>query len=325
MTEDQESGINHWLRLPDEMALHIFRLLPPELLKTVALVNKEFRILSNSLWTGITLDFEDKHTIESCRDLVQRCTKLASLKISNKYYNWNVRALNIMTVVIIAERSLKNLEVDKSIRMWTPAAMSKIGQLKNLRSLTLMVSLENNKSNMYVEANMLKELANLDNLELLNLKITKNQVAIFPLEGVAATMKAVFEKLNKLKEVKLSLPCCDDEGLVDALAKSNPDLTVLHLSMDYHSLSDQTIELLANSCPGLEDFRYRCDRRDGVNRALTDGGIERMVGSAKNLKHLRLFICQAPRVTKDLARRLELQYPYLRNVILFTYHFWLSL
>ena len=42
-----------------------------------------------------------------------------------------------MTVVIRAERSLKNLEVDKSIRMWTPAAMTKIGQLKNLRSLTL--------------------------------------------------------------------------------------------------------------------------------------------------------------------------------------------
>ena len=147
------------------------------------------------------------------------------------------------------------------------------------------------------------------------------------LEGVAATvMKNVFEKLKKLKKVEFSFPCCDDEGLVDALARNNPDLTVLCLKMNYHSLSDQTIELLANSCPGLEKFGYRCDHLIGVNRALTDDGIERMVCSAKNLKLLRLYICQAPRVTKDrvLARRLELHYPHLRNVIIFIDHFGIS-
>ena len=170
---------------------------------------------------------------------------------------------------------------------------------------------------------MLKELANLNNLEVLDLEITKDSkfgVGVSsPLEGAAAAvMKSVFEKLKKLKKVELSLPCCDDKGLVDALARNNPDLTVLCLNMDYHSLSDQTIELLANSCPGLEEFRYRCGHLIGVNRTLTDGGIERMVGSAKNLKFLCLYICQTPRVTKDLARRLELQYPYLRNLILFT-------
>ena len=85
MTEDQESGINHWLRLPDEMTLHIFSLLPKELLKTVALVNKKFRHLSNGLWTGLTLDYEDiKHNTESCKDFVQRCKKMKAKSLIKK-------------------------------------------------------------------------------------------------------------------------------------------------------------------------------------------------------------------------------------------------
>ena len=184
MTEDQESGINHWLRLPDEMTLHIFSLLPKELLKTVALVNKKFRHLSNGLWTGLTLDYEDiKHNTERCKDLIQRCKKLASLQISNKFYKWNILYLNIMTVVIRGERTLKNLQVDNTINVWTPAAMAKIGQLKNLSSLTLTICTEPNKFNKYVGANMLKELANLVNLEVLNLKITKIRLPSSPLKG----------------------------------------------------------------------------------------------------------------------------------------------
>ena len=36
--DDQGSGINHWLRLSDEMALYILRHLPQTSLKTVVLV-----------------------------------------------------------------------------------------------------------------------------------------------------------------------------------------------------------------------------------------------------------------------------------------------
>ena len=106
-SDNQGSGINHWLRLSDEMALYILHHLPQESLKTVSLVNKRFRDLSrdDSLWTELTLDYEDiKHSAESCRKLVERCKKLASIKISNKLSNW--KTLNIMTVVIRAKESV---------------------------------------------------------------------------------------------------------------------------------------------------------------------------------------------------------------------------
>ena len=44
--DDKGSGINHWLRLSDEMALYILRHLPQTSLKTVSLVNKKLRDLS---------------------------------------------------------------------------------------------------------------------------------------------------------------------------------------------------------------------------------------------------------------------------------------
>ena len=51
------------------------------------------------------------------------------------------------------------------------------------------------------------------------------------------------------------------------------------------------------------------ERLDVFCQNVTDGGIERMVGAAKNLKYLRV-ICIF-RETKDLAERLRMEYPHL--------------
>ena len=88
--QDSASNINHWPRLSDEMVLMILSHLPLKDLVMVSLINKKFRDLSrdDSLWTELTLDYEDiKNKTESCRKLVERCKKLASLKISNQSYN----------------------------------------------------------------------------------------------------------------------------------------------------------------------------------------------------------------------------------------------
>ena len=101
--------INHWPTLSDEIVLMILRHLPLKELVKVSLINKKFRDFSrdDSLWTELTLDYEDiKQNAESCRKLVERCKKLASLKISNESKNW--KPLNIMTVVIRAKETLKS-------------------------------------------------------------------------------------------------------------------------------------------------------------------------------------------------------------------------
>ena len=105
-----------------------------------------------------------KQNADGCRKLVDRCKKLASLKITNNSDYWN--SLNIMTMVIRAKESLKILKVDHSMADWTPAAMSKLDSLKNLIRLSLSFSFnsDSKSANSYTGAEMLEELNNLDKL-----------------------------------------------------------------------------------------------------------------------------------------------------------------
>ena len=320
-SDDQGSGINHWLCLSDEMALYILRYIPQKSLKTVSLVNKKFRDLSRdgSLWTELTLDLADiEHNAESCRKLVERCNQLATLKISNKLGRG--KKLDIMSVVIRAKESLRSLEVDtQMVDILTTAANTKLGCLTNLTSLE--INSRPKKENSYVGAKIMEELANLQKLEVLNLLIAGHRESL-------SVMKTVFGKLKKLKEVKIwlfGLGCLDDhhleDGVVDercfvgALATNNPDLRALNL-LNTPPLSDETLVLLANSCLGLEEFSYSTSSGYlGFNIAITDSGIERMVGAAKNMKHLHLNLGRLPRVTEELVKRLGEEYPYLLSLL----------
>ena len=112
------TDINHWPCLSPEIALFILSHLPLEDLVKVSEVSKTFRDLSRdgSLWTELNLDYGDiKLKAESCRKLVERCKKLAILKISNKIA-FHDPQINIMamTVVIRAKDTLKRLEIDSS-------------------------------------------------------------------------------------------------------------------------------------------------------------------------------------------------------------------
>ena len=343
-------SINHWPSLSNEIALLILRLLPQKDRVTVSLVNRKFRDLSKdpSLWTQLTLDFENiKQNVESCRKLVDRCKKLASIKITNN--SRNSCKLNIMTVVTRAKESLNSLEVDHSLEDWTPAAMKKLGSLKNLTRLSLSFNSDPKSVNSYIGANMLEELANLDQLEVLKLELTHNG------SGHIAALKNVFQQLKKLKKVYI-YPTQFDESLVVALAENNPDLKVIR-RMIYSSLSDRTVDILFNSCPGLEDFIISSSHSENeINKLsslwpnlkclevrgssalwddmdadliskyvekfrslerlvlrgnyihITNSRIERLVGSAENLKHLSLC---APQVTKVFVKRLRIEYPDL--------------
>ena len=147
-----------------------------------------------------------------------------------------------------------------------------------------------------------------------------------------------------------------DDSLVVALAENNTSLKMLRLR-NYPYLSDETVDVLANSCPALEELAISFSRGDDAIDKLsssfpriksliiggstvpidttdqkltkyveafrslesldlvvstyhvTDSGIERMVSSADNLKHLT--IRGAPRVTEDLVERLRKEYPSL--------------
>ena len=163
-------SVNCWPLLSDEAVLIIFRLLPQKDLVTVSLVDRRFSQISKdpSLWTQLTLDVKNiKQNAESCRELVDRCKKLASLEITNNSGTGNFSNLNtlIINIVMRAEESLKSLKVDHSVEM------NKLGSLKYLTRLSLSF---NSDSYAGAAAQMLEKLKNLDQLEVLTLVLTSS-------------------------------------------------------------------------------------------------------------------------------------------------------
>ena len=348
----ESDGVNHWPLLSDEVVLYILRLLPQKDLVRSSLIDRRFRTLSrdDSLWTNLTLDIANiRQNAESCRKLVDRCRKLTSLKISTVEYRIK---LNIMTVVTRAKERLRCLEIDYAMRDWTPAAMEKLGGLQNLTSLSFTFSSEPYAVNLYKGAEMLEELANLDQLEVLQLTIERDYYNRPPSSNSNSlpVMKRVFKQLKKLKEVDIQTPDFD-ESLVVTLAENNPNLRALRFK-NHPFLSDEIIDVLANSCPGLEEFTISFEGEGSINKLsssfpnlkrleignakityeklttfvekfkslesldlhdfigyATDSGIERMMSSAENLKHLG--IAWAPKVTQGLVDRIRIENPSL--------------
>ena len=237
---------------------------------TSSLISRRFRNLrrDESLWTGLTLDLENiKRDAESCRKLVDRCKKLSSLEITDKRKQSGLQrhpdSKDIMTVVSRAKKTLKSLKIDDSIQEWTPSAMAKLGRLENLQSLTLTFSTEPKEVNSHAGANMLKQLANHNQLEELKLSITITITTEYyynfgyPQRSKSRpVLKRVFQQLDKLKKVEMRLPLGDySNRLVVVIAENNPELQVLRFEGEEdHPISDETLNILEECCPDLREF-----------------------------------------------------------------------
>jgi len=211
--KDARTPTNYWLCLSDEMVLFILRHLPQKDLVTVSLVNKKFRDLSrdDSLWTRLTLDYQDiKQAADSCRKLVERCKKLETLEITNE--SRDQRSLNIMSVVYRAKKSLKRLDVHSSIQKWTDAALAKLGEMEELKGITMSLNAH------YQNPNGKRQFPKLDHLEDLCIHIHKR--------FGSPMLKKVLQHLTKLKKVDIWIA---DEGTLADLIKNNPDLKELRL------------------------------------------------------------------------------------------------
>ena len=314
--------INHWLRLSDEMVLSILRLLSKEDLGKVSLLNKKFRDLSrdNSLWTELTLDYQDiKQNAESCRKLVERCKKLASLKITNRSHIPN--SLNIMTVVIRAKDSLTSLDVDSSLQNWTYAAMDELGLMKGLKNISFTF---NARYPQHPQG--LSKLAQLDQLEGLKIDIRTNAYGT----GLSF-MKNVLKQLKQLKTVELTNA---NSEMLAALANNNPGLKVLEV-LNNSNFDDEIIYALSDKCPDLEELKLNFLVREPVpakfsfpNMKYLDIKLytyytykendvyETMIGIIENLKclrsfNLRGFYTGAEKATDSLFQRIQNQYPEL--------------
>lgn len=252
-SEGESSDVDFWTFLSDEMVLYIFRLLPRKVLVDMSLLSRRFRKLSrdDSLWTELILDYEDiKQDADCCRKLVDRCIKLSSLKITDNRNRERLQIRKIMTVVSRAKETLKSLKVDESILEWTPTAMTKLGRLENLKSLTLTFSTDPNAYNSHAGANMLEVLAKLNKLEELKLSITY----FYKRSRSLLVMRRVFQQLKKLKKVEMDIPEEDfDDSLVVAIAENNPELQVLRFE-NYHFISDRSLSVLYDCCPDLQEL-----------------------------------------------------------------------
>jgi len=222
-TKETSSGANYWLCLSDEMALIILRHLSQKDLVTVSLINKKFRDLSrdDSLWTELTLDYQYiKKDVYNCRKLVERCKRLESLEITNKsrpYYSLrslDIMSVSLMSVAILAKRSLKRLDVDSSIQNWTEVALAKLGQMEQLKSITMSFDPK------YQNRVGALQFPKLEQLEVLCVQLTRETTSVIKM------LKNVLQHFTKLK--KVDIRTADVDTLVHLLL-NNPDLKELRL------------------------------------------------------------------------------------------------
>ena len=341
------SSTNHWLRLSDEIVLLVFNQLSIKDLVTVSLVNKRFRDLSrdDSLWTELTLDYKDfqyRQDANRCGQLVDRCKKLSSLKITN---DSNITStLDIMTVVVMARETLKSLDIDSSIYNWTKDALALLGYMSELTNLSFALDISSFLG--------LEEIWK--NWKLAQLEVLKFHVEYVDFFEDIELTKHIFQQLRKLKVVQLSHA---NDAVVIALATNNPDLSRLSIH-DYCVLTDQGIIALADSCPDLEELRLNeyltmcalnhlsssCkkikylqfeeiigedeDDTDESNltnligkfvflehlslkwcHEVSDSAVEKIVGTARTLKRLQINV--APKVTESLLQKLRMENPEL--------------
>ena len=259
---------------------------------TLSMVNKRMRDLSrdDTLWTELTLDYEDILQSEgSCRGLVERCKKLASLKITHKENFFSSVNSNIMPVVIGAKNCLNSLDVDWSLNYWTDAAMCELSKMKGLRNLSFAFNSDQNPKR-------LSNLAQLDQLEILKINykgIGEKETLLKQLRNFDRAMKNVFQQLKKLKIVDFPFP--SDDMLV-ALASTNPGLKVLRIRGGFYSV--KSIEVLSNKCPDLEELQI------DYLRINSEEEIEKFC--FPKLKHLDIS-CFYTSYMRLLARRLSIE------------------
>ena len=299
-------SINHWLRLSDEIVLHVLRQLPQSNLVTVSFVNRRFRDLSrdDSLWTELTLDYKDfqyRQYANSCGQLVERCKKLSHLSISN---NSNIEStLEIMTAVVLAKETLKSLYIDSSISNWTRDSLALIGCMSELRCLSLALKIRSSLS----WGQDLEEIWknwNLPHLEELDLDVELLGVDV---DEDREILKNLFLQLRKLKVVQMSHA---NDAVVTALATNNPDLRILSIH-DWCDLTDYGILALADSCPDLEELR--------LNDDLTMCALNHLSASCKKIKYLQLeeIRCEdnedfEEMLSKSIGQLISLEHLWLR-------------
>ena len=258
------TSTNHWLRLSDEIVLLIFRQLPLKDLVTASVVDKRFLCLSRdgSLWTELTLDYEDflyQQNANNCRHLVERCNKLSSLKITN---DSDIRSsLDIMSVIVRARETLKSLDLDDDWNPihWTSVALALLGDMRELRSLALRVEIKHRSEG-------LEDIGKLAQLEVLKINVE------FRGEEDLEITKNIFLQLRKLKVVEISHA---NDAVVIAIASNNRDLKSLSI-IECCDVLDKGISALADSCPDLEELM--------MNDICSIGALNKLSSSCNKMK-----------------------------------------
>ena len=125
-------------QIPNEIWLkHVLSQLSDKDRVSMSLTSKRFNTLSQdpSLWKELILDYEQiMENPHSCYELMDRCTKLNSLWITNKdsYFAATPVLMNLLTKV---KKTLTELRISSKIKRWNPYCAKKLGQLVNLKIL----------------------------------------------------------------------------------------------------------------------------------------------------------------------------------------------
>nr|XP_029723559.1 S-phase kinase-associated protein 2 [Aedes albopictus]XP_029723565.1 LOW QUALITY PROTEIN: S-phase kinase-associated protein 2-like [Aedes albopictus] len=264
---------DHFVRLSDEIILHIFRFLPKKTLIRCGQVSKRFNQVSldETLWTRLDL---------SCRSLregalgrvISRGTvilRLAQAHVSNPVFQCG-------SVDPCYETKLQFLDLSMcSIERETLREL--LSRCRSLRKLSL--------ENVPVDTECCREIACNVNLEALNLTMC---------EGLEYfNVSLMVKKLTKLHSLNISWTQLSRSTVDYVVTHVTPSLLRLNMAGCRNSMTDDALQKLVDRCPDLVEL----DLSDCTH--LTSQAMK-MVCKLKNLEYLSLSRCYNINVTSYL-------------------------
>ena len=288
-----------WGQLPEEVVVHILRLLDHRTLLTVALVSKKLYHLSqdNIFWRHLRLDAREVLGHERCiRKLLRRCTQLKTISITDQLQLGFSN--KILPVLAEAKDSLRHIFLAFSLSMGNPDDIKALSPVSKLE--ILCITIENVDT-----ANTLASDVNLTGLKGLILKCNYS----LNTPSNVLSLDRIFKCVTNLTYVHVE-PI--DNQHCTLLAKNNPNITVLHIHKN--QITDETLRAVISYCPKLQNLKIKHKPRtlemvcalsklrvlyiNGENTC-EDSVLKRLVERNPDLEELHMCGGESPYITKS--------------------------
>ncbi|XP_050435636.1 S-phase kinase-associated protein 2 [Adelges cooleyi] len=252
---------NHFDTVPEEVILHLFKMLDKHTLTKCAYVCRQWRRIAydESLWQSLNIPYR-RMSIMALDNILRRNVKFLSISHSNIYVDMRY----------VFETSLPKLQYLDLSAVFMPVDIlnSLLSQCQNLIKLSL--------ENCYIDAMCCERIGRNSKLKVLNLASTNG----LDNDGIKHLLR-----LNNLEELNVSWAHMKDDNLHYLVANMIQSIKRLNISGFLKQLTDNDLISLVCRCPQLIEL----DISDSL--AITQESVDFILNNQPLLKVLSMSRC----------------------------------